>query len=51
MVGALFGENWCVRVEELAAFMTNLAVNGEGEDPVTENARIVVRGRELLGAQ
>ncbi|KAK7424528.1 hypothetical protein QQX98_000493 [Neonectria punicea] len=45
---ALFGENWCVLNEELGAFMTYLAVSGEGEDHLIENGRIVRRGRELL---
>lgn len=44
----LFGENWAIRVEELGAFMTYLAVSGEGEEPLTENPRIVKKGRELL---
>ena len=47
----VLGENWCVLIEELGAFMTELAVNGEGEAALTENARIVRRGRELLDSQ
>ncbi|KAH7143536.1 hypothetical protein EDB81DRAFT_842792 [Dactylonectria macrodidyma] len=47
-MGALMGENWSVRIDELGAFMTYLAINGEGEEPITENWRIVRKGRELL---
>ncbi|KAI1099541.1 hypothetical protein F4804DRAFT_337150 [Jackrogersella minutella] len=45
---AMLGENWCVRIQELGAYMTYLAINGEGEDHLIENARIVRKGRELL---
>lgn len=48
-IGALLGENFSVKAQELGAFMAYLAVDGEGEEAVTENARIVRRGRELLG--
>ncbi|KAI0419827.1 hypothetical protein F5X98DRAFT_59841 [Xylaria grammica] len=47
-VGSILGENWCVRNEELGAFMAYLAIDGEGESSVIENARIVTKGRELL---
>ncbi|KAI0814220.1 hypothetical protein GGR55DRAFT_500188 [Xylaria sp. FL0064] len=47
-VASILGENWCVRIEELGAFMTYLAINGEEEGHVIENARIVRKGRELL---
>lgn len=47
-LGAIMGENWSIRSEELGAFMTYLAIDGKEEQPVTENARIVRRGRELL---
>ena len=47
-IGALFGENWSVKVQELGAFMTHLVVDGDGEESITENARIVRKGRELL---
>ena len=50
-IGAILGENWSVRVEELGAFMTYLAVNGSQEESITENMRIVSKGRELLGEQ
>ncbi|KAF7553548.1 hypothetical protein G7Z17_g3568 [Cylindrodendrum hubeiense] len=50
-MGAAMGENWSVRIDELGAFMTYLAIDGEGEDPLIENARIVRRGRELLKLQ
>ncbi|KAF4981335.1 hypothetical protein FDECE_17705 [Fusarium decemcellulare] len=39
-MGAILGENWAVRIEELAAFMAGVAVDGEGEDSLIENARI-----------
>ena len=41
MISAVLGKNWCVRIEELGAFMTYIAINGEGEDVVIENAWIV----------
>ncbi|RYP40158.1 hypothetical protein DL767_001873 [Monosporascus sp. MG133] len=51
VIAAVLGENWCIRIEELGAFMTYLAINGEGEDSLIENARIVRKGRELLELQ
>lgn len=50
-VGVVLGENWSIRVDELGAFMTYLAIDGEGEELIIENARIVRKGRELLGSQ
>jgi hypothetical protein len=50
-LGAVLGENWSIRNEELGAFMTYLAIDGEGEDFLIENARIVRKGRELLESQ
>ncbi|KAI1347254.1 hypothetical protein F5Y01DRAFT_318901 [Xylaria sp. FL0043] len=50
-VASILGGNWCVRIEELGAFMTHLAINGEEEGPVIENAHIVRKGRELLKPQ
>lgn len=50
-VGAILGENWSVRVEELGAFMTHLAVDGTQEETITENMRIVRKGKELLEEQ
>lgn len=50
-IGAVLGENWSIRAEELGAFMAYLATNGEGEDSIIENARIVRKGRELLESQ
>ncbi|KAJ9144496.1 putative Nucleoside-diphosphate-sugar epimerase [Pleurostoma richardsiae] len=47
-IGAVMGENWSVRIEELGAFMTYLAIDGKGEDSIIENARIVRKGRGLL---
>ncbi|KAF2963300.1 hypothetical protein GQX73_g10277 [Xylaria multiplex] len=47
-VASILGDNWCVRSEELGAFMAYLAVDGEGESSVIENARIARKGRELL---
>lgn len=47
-MGSVMGENWSVRNEELGAFMAYLAISGEGEDPISENVRIVRRGKELL---
>ena len=48
-MGAILGENWSIRIEELGAFMTYLAIDGSSEDCVVENARIVRKGREILG--
>jgi len=50
-MGAVLGENWSIRLEELGAFMTYIASNGKGEGSISENARIVRRGRELLESQ
>lgn len=47
MIASLLG----VRIDELAAFMTFLAVDGRGEDVVAENGHIASRGRELLKQQ
>lgn len=47
----VFGKGWTVQNEELGAFMTYLAVSGEGEDALIENERIAKRGRELLESQ
>ncbi|KAI9044356.1 putative nucleoside-diphosphate-sugar epimerase [Aspergillus affinis] len=47
-IGALLGENWSVKVQELGAFMTHLVIDGADEEAVSENARIVRKGRELL---
>ena len=57
-LGAVLGENWSVRVEELGVVMVDLAVDGDGYEGLNEgydfnfeNARIVRRGRELLAAR
>ena len=47
-MGSVLGEGFSVRIDELAAFMTYLAVDGQGENSITENARLVRRGKELL---
>jgi hypothetical protein len=47
-IGTVLGENWSIRLDELGVFMTYLAINGETEDSIIENARIVRKGRELL---
>ncbi|KAJ3533287.1 hypothetical protein NM208_g8050 [Fusarium decemcellulare] len=51
VIGALMGENWSIQMEELGAFVTYLVVDGQEEDSVIENARMVRRGRELLEMQ
>ncbi|KAI0112958.1 hypothetical protein F4814DRAFT_329640 [Daldinia grandis] len=48
VIAGMLGENLSVRVEVLAAFMTYLATDGQGEDSSIENARIARKGRELL---
>ncbi|KAF4472860.1 NADH(P)-binding domain-containing [Fusarium albosuccineum] len=50
VIGAVMGENWSIQMEELGAFVTYLAVDGQ-EDSVIENARMVRKGRELLEMQ
>lgn len=45
---AILGPSWGIRLEELGAFMTYLAVDGEGESAVIENHRIALKGREAL---
>lgn len=50
-MGAVLGENSSVRIGELGAFMAHLAVGGEGEEGISENVRIVRKGRELLELQ
>ncbi|KAI1427703.1 hypothetical protein F5Y12DRAFT_736512 [Xylaria sp. FL1777] len=47
-IASILGENWCVRIEELGAFMAYLALGGEEESSVIENARLARKGRELL---
>lgn len=47
---AAMGPNWAVKVQELAAFITYLAVDGGDESAITENRRIVMKGRELLNS-
>ncbi|KAK1142458.1 hypothetical protein N8T08_007820 [Aspergillus melleus] len=47
-IGALLGENWSVKVQELGTFMMHLVIDGAGEEVITENARIVRKGMELL---
>ncbi|KAI0150358.1 hypothetical protein GGR57DRAFT_472527 [Xylariaceae sp. FL1272] len=51
LFATVMGENWCVRNEELAAFMTYLVIDGNEEHDVIENARIVRKGREELKAE
>ncbi|KAI0517844.1 hypothetical protein F5B22DRAFT_602694 [Xylaria bambusicola] len=50
-LASMLGENWLVRIEELGAFMTYLAIDGGEEGAIIENARIVRKGRELLKTQ
>ncbi|PNH43766.1 hypothetical protein VD0004_g3765 [Verticillium dahliae] len=50
VMGALLSVNWVVKIDELAAYMAEVAASGEGEETVVENARIVARGKELLEA-
>jgi hypothetical protein len=50
-LAAILGGNWAIRVEELGAFMIYLAIDGQGEEPITETARMAAKGRELLALQ
>ena len=51
LAATIFGENMCVRVEELGAYMTYAAVEGEAEESLVENVRVSRKGRELLAQQ
>ena len=51
IMAPILGENFCVHIEELGAFMTYLAIDGKGEEPISLNGRIVRRGKELLGSK
>lgn len=44
----VLGDRLAVLNEELGAFMTHLAADGDGEEPITQNARIASKGRERL---
>lgn len=50
MLSWVLGENWVIGREELAAFMTDLCVNGAEERDKTmfENAGMLHKGRSLL---
>ena len=49
--GVILGKNWSVRVEELGAYMTYLAMGGEEEQSLINNARIVRKGRQTLDSR
>ncbi|KAM0287751.1 hypothetical protein ACHAQH_000282 [Verticillium albo-atrum] len=51
VVGALMSVNWVVKIDELAAYMAEVAACGQGEETIVENARIVAHGKELLEQQ
>ena len=46
--GEVLGQNWSVKIEELAAYMTYLAIGGDENDTIIDNARIVEKGKALL---
>ncbi|KAM0503471.1 hypothetical protein ACHAO3_006773 [Verticillium nonalfalfae] len=48
VMGALLSVHWVVKIDELAAYMAEVAASGEGEETMIENAHIVARGKELL---
>ncbi|KAJ4288277.1 hypothetical protein N0V88_007468 [Collariella sp. IMI 366227] len=48
-LGSMLGKNWAIKLEELGAFMAEAAANGGDDDGLIENARLVEKGRELLG--
>ena len=47
LLGCVFGSNLSIRIDELAATMVDVAMNGS-EDPILLNRDIVLKGRELL---
>ncbi|KAK4084896.1 hypothetical protein Purlil1_10116 [Purpureocillium lilacinum] len=49
--GVILGKNWSVRVEELGAYMAYLAMGGEEEQSLINNARIVRKGRQTLDSR
>lgn len=49
--GAMLGKNWSITVEELGAYMAEVAANGGDNDGLIENADLVERGRALLKGQ
>jgi len=49
--GAILGKNWSITVEELGAYMAEVAANGDDNDGLIENADLVTRGRALLKGQ
>jgi len=52
-VASILGDNWCIRLEELGAYMTYLAVapDAEKEGLYIQNDRIAKKGREFLQLQ
>ncbi|KAH8892088.1 hypothetical protein GQ53DRAFT_863780 [Thozetella sp. PMI_491] len=50
MMSTMLGHNWSIRIEELATYMAYLAVGGEEDGIIIENARMVEVARALAGA-
>ena len=48
MFGWMLGANKSIRVDELAAFMIDAAMNGREESTIQDNEAVVKKGREVL---
>jgi len=48
LVSALLGRTWSIRIQELGAYMTYLAVGGDESDCIVLNPRIVEVGKRQL---
>jgi hypothetical protein len=48
MFGWVLGANKSIRVDELAAFMIDAAMNGREESTIQDNEAMVKKGEEVL---
>jgi hypothetical protein len=48
LLPALTGTGLAIRAEELGAYVADLIVNGNEQDTLLENERLVKKGRKLL---
>lgn len=49
MFGWMLGNKSAIRVNELAAMMVDVALNGSTEETMEDNPAMISRGREVLG--
>lgn len=49
LMGWMMGSRACIRVDELAAVMIDVALNGWKENTLDDSQLMVTRGRTLLG--